>query len=152
MPSVSVIIPAFSTNAEMAGGLETLKKQAAQVKEIIIVDDGSDPPLIIPSWARGIRIDREPEWKNPATALNLGIKEARGTEIIICQAGLYLPPGTIRAMLGSKRAGNPLCVVTGRRIEVTDPTRFVAPSNPALITDLAFSMLNRQRFLGKSVV
>jgi len=70
--------------------------------ELVIVDDGSDPPLgawcaSLPSNVRVLRHDLDAQWTQPA-ARNYGVSEARGERLIVTDLDHIIPLDTILAV------------------------------------------------------
>ncbi len=77
--AVSVIMPAYNAEAFLPGAVESINAQDLQVKEIVIVDDGSkdQTEAVAKSLPGPIRYIRQ-ENAGPAAARNRGIAEATG--------------------------------------------------------------------------
>lgn len=83
-PSLSIIIPAYNEEKAIKETVENIKNLSyPKKKEIIVVDDGSkDRTYDIAKKIRGIKIFTKKN-SGKASALNFGIKKARG-EIVAC--------------------------------------------------------------------
>lgn len=68
--TTSVVIPAFNHNDLLMMTLNCVEKQVSEVDEVIVVDDGSDPPLEVPPWVRLERIERPASHRSAAPARN----------------------------------------------------------------------------------
>ncbi len=80
MPGVSVIIPAFNRADLLTKAVESVLRQTVRDFEIIVVDDGSNPPLSaarLPDDPR-LRIIRLDENRKAANARNIGMNSASG--------------------------------------------------------------------------
>lgn len=81
-PLVSIIIPVYNGSKYMREAIDSALNQTYKHKEVIVVDDGSsdDSWQIIKSYGQRIRAFKK---KNGgiSTALNLGIKQAKGKYI-----------------------------------------------------------------------
>lgn len=77
---ISVVVCAFNRQEYMDGVFKTIAGQTLQPAEIIVVDDGSTPPIEVPQndKVRLIRLDVN---QGPAMARNVGIREASGTYV-----------------------------------------------------------------------
>lgn len=85
LPSVSIIVPAYNEERNIGGTIRALKRldYPANLKEIIVVDDGStDSTCRIAKGFKGIRVLRQKN-RGKGSALNLGLKHARG-DIVGC--------------------------------------------------------------------
>lgn len=61
-----------------------------QEVELIIVDDGSDPPLELPSWVRVLRTNDHRPW-TWALARNAGARQASGAYLLMTDIDYILP-------------------------------------------------------------
>jgi glycosyltransferase involved in cell wall biosynthesis len=96
--STSVVIPSFNAGAYLAQALESVRAQTSPVREIIVVDDGSDEPVAAPSGWDGppVRVFRSPN-RGPAEARNTGISLAGGEFVAFLDADdLWLPTKVAR--------------------------------------------------------
>ena len=75
---VAVLIPVLDRPEELARTLESLDRQPEGF-EIIVVDDGSEPPLALDTggFEHGLTLVRLPVNRGVAAALNAGLREAR---------------------------------------------------------------------------
>ncbi|MFO1059822.1 MAG: glycosyltransferase family A protein [Dongiaceae bacterium] len=85
--SVSAIIPCRDGAADLAGAVDSLRRQQVPGLEIVIVDDASrdDSAAVAAALAAGdpaIRLIRLPQNRGPAAARNAGLRAARGT--LVC--------------------------------------------------------------------
>jgi cellulose synthase/poly-beta-1,6-N-acetylglucosamine synthase-like glycosyltransferase len=83
-PSLSIIIPAYNEEKTIKETIENIKNLSyPKKKEIIVVDDGSkDSTYELVKRIKGIKVFAK-ENGGKASALNLGLKKARG-EIVAC--------------------------------------------------------------------
>ena len=109
---VSIVITAHKTAEEIAGPLATLEPQRGDVDEILVIDDGSHPPLVLPDWVKTVRIERQPVYRNPSAAKNFGAKEASGDFLIFIDAGIYLLPDTLKSMVWVMENASPKPMIT----------------------------------------
>jgi len=85
LPSVSIIVPAYNEEKNIGDTIRALQMldYPEKLKEIIVVDDGStDRTYRIAKGFKGIRLLRQKN-NGKGSALNLGLKHARG-EIVGC--------------------------------------------------------------------
>jgi glycosyltransferase involved in cell wall biosynthesis len=80
--AISIVIPVFNGEAFLAEAIDSILRQADQVLEIIIVDDGSTDrtPVIAQSFGPPIKYVRQDN-QGPAAARNHGVRLAK-SEII----------------------------------------------------------------------
>jgi glycosyltransferase involved in cell wall biosynthesis len=83
-PMVSVIICTYNRPESLPGALDSVWAQDFPDWEVIVVDDGSDPPAVIPSHgADKVRVIRT-EHRGVGAARALGLDAARGDLIAYC--------------------------------------------------------------------
>lgn len=85
--SVSAVIPAYNAASVIARSVASVLNQSSPVLEILVVDDGSiDRTADVVSAISGpVRLIRKPNG-GPASARNLGIREAKGEWIALLDA------------------------------------------------------------------
>ena len=105
LPPVSIILPAYNEGGVIAEAIESLLQMDYPTFEIIVVDDGStdDTPEIVRRWERrggGVEV-RLVSKRNggKATALNVGISQARFPFVLCMDADSWMDPGTLRAAM-----------------------------------------------------
>ncbi|MFC7105181.1 glycosyltransferase family 2 protein [Nonomuraea rubra] len=125
--TVSVVIPAYGGQDKLDLVLAALGRQTypAALTEIIVVDNGSSPPLRLPegSAARLVVCDRP----GRASARNAGLAQATGDVVHWLDSDVVLTPGAIEAHMRWHHAA-PYLVVTGY-------IRFTAAELPAELPD-----------------
>ena len=87
VPKVSVIIPCYNAWRTLPRALESVMQQRIDSIEVIIVDDGSEPALELPSHleAPSVRLLRQSN-QGAAAARNTGIDAAQGEWIAFLDA------------------------------------------------------------------
>lgn len=88
MPSpVSVIIPAYNAGQRITRTIQSVLDQTLPVLEVIVVDDGSSDDTVAVAARFGgiVRVISKPNG-GPASARNLGAREARGTWLAMLDA------------------------------------------------------------------
>ncbi|MEV0825812.1 glycosyltransferase family 2 protein [Nonomuraea rubra] len=125
--TVSVVIPAYGGQDKLDLVLAALGRQTypAALTEIIVVDNGSSPPLRLPEGtaARLVVCDRP----GRASARNAGLAQATGDVVHWLDSDVVLTPGAIEAHMRWHHAA-PYLVVTGY-------IRFTAAELPAELPD-----------------
>lgn len=109
-PKVSLIIPAYNSEDYVARSIDTAMAQSFPDLEIIIVDDGStDGTLEILEWYaqryNNVIIIRQ-ENSGPATARNMGIKQANGEYIGFMDSDDMIHPDRIERLYYSAKKNN----------------------------------------------
>jgi glycosyltransferase involved in cell wall biosynthesis len=113
-PEISVVVPVFGRPKELARCLRVILPQCADVLgEVLVIDDGSDPPvdvdaaairLPLPAPACELRVIRQ-QHAGIAAARNRGMRHARGRLVIFVDSDVVVAPGFLRGMaLASRRA------------------------------------------------
>lgn len=113
---VSVVIPAFNEAlciTEAVRSSEESFSSAGHRVEIIVVDDGSVDATGDLARGAGARVYRTAH-NGKGSALRLGIKVSRGTQVVFCDADLPILPYDLTQLVGAaKNSGTDVCV--GRR-------------------------------------
>ena len=118
-PRVSVIVPYFEQQEQLERllvGLE-LQDPDAGVVDVVVADDGSSTPPVVPRWYRGppVSVVRQPDrGVRPGAARNLGVRHATGDVLAFLDADMVPSPGCIRE-LARLPAVAPEAVVVGAR-------------------------------------
>jgi GT2 family glycosyltransferase len=104
---ISVIIPTHNRPDKLAATVACLKHQglAPSAYEIIVVDDGSKPPVVLPAENEGpagrlVRLEGEER----SAARNAGAAVARGDLLVFVDDDMALPPDFLQAHLDAHRA------------------------------------------------
>jgi len=99
---VSVVIPVYERQALGERALHSARSQDVDGKEIVIVDDGSDPPFRVPADLAGdprIRVVRHEANRGAGRARDTGVAAARGAWIAFLDSDDYWLPGTLAPRL-----------------------------------------------------
>jgi cellulose synthase/poly-beta-1,6-N-acetylglucosamine synthase-like glycosyltransferase len=98
--TVSVIIPAYNAAPQIGRAIESALAQTHAPLEILVVDDGSRDRTaeIVGRLPPPVRLIRK-ENGGPATARNLGAREARGEWLALLDADDWWFPDKLRAQL-----------------------------------------------------
>jgi cellulose synthase/poly-beta-1,6-N-acetylglucosamine synthase-like glycosyltransferase len=139
-PEVSVVVPTHSRPAGLARLLAALREQtlAGERFEVVVVDDGSDPPAQAGDGARVVRHERA---RGPAAARNAGWREAGAPLVAFVDDDCVPAPGWLDAILAA--GDGDAAVVQGpvehrgevtpldHTIEVAGPSRLCVSANIA---------------------
>lgn len=77
-PLVSVVIPTYGRSEECSRAVASAIGQSLTPHEIIVVDDGSNPPVRLASTDSRVRLIRLPVNAGPSAARNRGVEAASG--------------------------------------------------------------------------
>lgn len=121
--NVSVVIPAFNSQAYLAEALESVAWQTDEPREVIVVDDGSsDCSAAIARSFAGVRVIQQPN-RGVSAARNAGIKAATSDYIAFLDADdIWLPDKLARQQ-------SALDASMGRRIAWGLHLNFVEPGS-----------------------
>ena len=93
--AVSVVIPAFNRLDLLRPVLEAFAAHACAAPfEVVVVDDGSDPPVDLRGLGDRFRLHRQ-ENRGRAAAVNAGIDAARGEVVVICDSDIVPAEGFV---------------------------------------------------------
>jgi GT2 family glycosyltransferase len=143
-PLITVIVPTRSRPRSLAGCLAALAAQdyAATRFEVIVVDDGGDPPAAaVVDRFRGaldVRLIAQPH-RGPARARNRAAREAAGRLLAFTDDDCRPDPAWLRR-LESALARHPAAMVGGRVANALAHNRYSSASQ--LITDIVFAHYN----------
>lgn len=132
-PEVSVVIPVWDRHQALFGAIETALEQEEVNHEVIVVDDGSEPPLdlraIVDSRLRLIRHERN---RGPAAARNSGVAAARGRFLAFLDSDDSWHPRKLALQLAvAREAGDLTAVGCGWRYRRDGVGRVVIPPEAA---------------------
>ncbi|GAA1929160.1 hypothetical protein GCM10009737_33850 [Nocardioides lentus] len=127
-PRVSVVVTHYEQPVELARTLAALARQDRRPHEVVVSDDGSATPPVVPP---GVRVVTQPdEGFRAAAARNHGAAAATGDVLAFLDADTAPEPSYLRrlvAPLAAHPSPEPDLLVVGRRRH----TRFAAPPDPA---------------------
>ncbi len=109
MPSLSVIIPAYQSDATIAGCLDALNRQTFQDFETIVVDsspDGTTADLVTTRFP-SVRFHHSPHRLLPHAARNLGVSMAQSPLLLFTDPDVYPHPDWLERMMAAhQETGN----------------------------------------------
>lgn len=122
--SISVIIPAFGNQHALDLSLATLLSQTMRAGEVIVVDDGSTPPLTVPDWCRVVRIERDMTHRGSSAAKNEGARHATGTYLSFCDSDILHLPDALESLHATMKRweseGDSMVLLNTMRIGLPD--------------------------------
>ncbi|MGI6678540.1 MAG: glycosyltransferase family 2 protein [Dehalobacterium sp.] len=99
MSSVTAIIPAYNEESTI-GGIVTVLKQISEIKEIIVVSDGSKDHTAERARASGAKVIELPENMGKGGAMSAGVAQAHHDVILFLDADLIgLTPAHVRDLI-----------------------------------------------------
>jgi GT2 family glycosyltransferase len=140
-PELSVILPAWNRPELVASCLSSLESAVRRESvEVIIVDNGSDPPLPVmerSGFSYGCRQIRTPRNLGFAAAANRGAACARGRSLLFLTSDVQIPENTVVRMLAALRADPGLGAIAPLELDSAGRVRcsgmrFLTPFNHAL--------------------
>lgn len=117
--SVTVCIPCYNQQNTLHRTLESVYEQTVQPLEVLVIDDGSNPPIQIRENKPYVRVIRVTNRGLPA-ARNVGLMNASGLGFLPIDADDWLAPNYIEKTLPLLRSGSDV-VLTG--LQEHGPTR-----------------------------
>jgi glycosyltransferase involved in cell wall biosynthesis len=152
-PLVSVIVPCYNAARLLPEAVASIHAQRYEPLEILVVDDGStdETPAVASGFGSAIRYFQKPNG-GPASARNLGLREARGELIAFLDADDQWPEYKIELQAGRLLADPELDVVTGRVQYIELPggeiprLQFEGPDNTLAFIQLGAGLYRRRAF------
>jgi GT2 family glycosyltransferase len=117
LPRVSVIIPAYKSDATIAATLEALRRQAFADFETIVVDSspGEGTAHLVAERFPEVRFHHSRERLLPHGARNRGVEMAAGELLVFTDPDCVPEPGWLASLVAARDRGNP---VVGGAIDI----------------------------------
>ena len=131
-PLFSVIVATRNRPAQLARCIEALKRLEPPTDgfEVVLVDDGSEPPISVPLWGlKGVVLRREGD--GPATARNTGASRALGRYLVFLDDDCEPQPDWLRAFEGQVGTESPRCL--GGYVENAQKSNVCAEASQLLL-------------------
>lgn len=128
----SVIIPCRDDQQHLSTALGSVLGQTVQDVEVIVVDDGSDPPLVVPRDPR-VRLVRRSHAGGPAAARNAGLAVATGEFVAWCDSDDVFTPDRLALAVELHRHAD-VAVVGQGTLGSQRPRKARVPRNLADVT------------------
>jgi glycosyltransferase involved in cell wall biosynthesis len=94
--SVSVVVPAYNAEAVLDRCLAAILGSTRPALEVLVIDDGSTDETPRIAVRHGVRLLRTARARSgPATARNLGAREARGSILLFVDSDVIVRPDTL---------------------------------------------------------
>lgn len=129
-PEVSIIIPTYDRPALLRRSLASALAQTGAEIEVVVVDDGSDPPALVDASDAVVLVRTGNH--GASAARNNGLARARGTHVMFLDSDDWLEPDAVSNLLGTIRArGVAVAFGRWRNVEaVSSDTNVAAPAAP----------------------
>src|SRR5688572_1234839 len=110
MPRVSVIIPAYNSQATIAATLEALRRQAFEDFEAIVVDSspGEETARLVADRFPEVRFQRSRQRLLPHGARNRGVEMAAGELLVFTDPDCVPAPDWLASLVSAHDQGNPV--------------------------------------------
>jgi glycosyltransferase involved in cell wall biosynthesis len=149
---ISVVIPVFNGERYVIEAIESVRRQASQGIEIIVVDDGSTDRTgdLVRALGDGVRYVRQPN-RGPAAARNHGLRLALGEIVALLDADDLWPADKLALQLPYLLADPGLEIVLGKTRYFRRPAHPGAPdkvelSPPLFVIQLGCCLFRRAVF------
>jgi glycosyltransferase involved in cell wall biosynthesis len=121
-PLVSIIVPTYNEERDIARTLEALAAQAYRSLEVIIVDASQDrTPEIVCSYADRIpnlRLVKQGNKPGVSAARNIGLREAQGEIVVILNADVFPGPDFVERVISHYENGADYLVIYSQVVNV----------------------------------
>ncbi|AWH92633.1 mycofactocin biosynthesis glycosyltransferase MftF [Dietzia lutea] len=125
LDGVAVVVPVRDDADGVAALARALAPELARGAHLVVVDDGSTPPLAVPLTAAPATVLRHDHSRGPAAARNAGTSAAvaAGADVVVYLDADVLPlPGWLDILLA--RLDDPLVAAVAPRVVAAEPGRF----------------------------
>jgi glycosyltransferase involved in cell wall biosynthesis len=145
-PLVSVVIPTRDRPDRLEQALESVLAQSYEPLEVVVVDDGSAVPLVLPRALANdarVRTLRNEISLGPGAARNLGVSSCRGPLLAFLDDDDTWRPGKLARQVAALAAGGEGLGAVESGYELWDGERLVDRYLPESGRDLALTLLER---------
>ena len=111
-PTVTVVVTHYEQPVQLARTLTALARQTRPVEQVVVSDDGSATPPLVPAGVRLVR--QEDRGFRAAAARNLGAAGATSDVLVFLDADTVPEPGFVGALV-RHAAASPDVLAVGRR-------------------------------------
>lgn len=108
----TVVIPTFGSRPTVATAIQSVLDQTFDDYEVIVVDDASDPPAVLPIESPRVRMFRRQENGGVSAARNTGVQMAEGEWVTFLDDDDRFYPRRLEAMRAAIRAHPEWSLVT----------------------------------------
>jgi len=96
---VSAVVPCYGEQGLLDMTLSTLMNQTVPFHEIIVVDDGSEKPIVVPHGIRLIRLERKAGYRGNSAAKNSGASHATGDYLCFSDNDILHMPDALESTM-----------------------------------------------------
>jgi glycosyltransferase involved in cell wall biosynthesis len=147
---VGVIIPVLAPAPYLAEALESVLGQHPAPDVVVVVDDGSQPPLEVPEGVHLVRLEDGP--RGPAAARAAGLAVLDTDLVALADADDVWEPGKLAAQLEALEEHPGAAVAVGRAVAVDAAGRPTSEQLPQLAAGLHTAQEMRGQLFDRNVV
>ncbi len=149
-PEVAVVIPTHDRPADLARAVASVLAQTLAPAEVVVVDDGSDPPCILAD--ERVRILRHDVPRGVAQARNAAIAATTSPLVAFLDDDDTWRPHALARLTAALEAAGPGAVAAGGGFTITWPDGHVDDYFPRLGADATLDLLARPVFAPSAFV
>ncbi len=123
--TVSVIVPVHNDRGHLSQCLAALLNGSVRPAELVVVDDGSEPPVDAASLPEGCRLLRR-QHQGSYAARNAGVESARGDVIVFVDSDCLAHSVAVERMISALERDPELAAVFGAYDDAPGCTDFVS--------------------------
>jgi GT2 family glycosyltransferase len=123
LPSLAVVIPTIRGGADLDACLRSLLDEHYPDLAVVVVDNGSSPPLALAGDFPSVRVVRNEENRGFAPACNQGIEASRGELVLLLNDDTALEPGALHTLVAALVARPLWGACQAKLVLFDDPTR-----------------------------
>jgi glycosyltransferase involved in cell wall biosynthesis len=111
-PIFSIVVPCHNDQSGLDEAIKSILSQSITRLEVVVVDDGSDPSVVVPSDPQ-VRLVRREQAGGPAIARNAGIAHSSGRYLAFCDSDDLFADGRLASALDAHQQSD--LVVCGQQ-------------------------------------
>jgi GT2 family glycosyltransferase len=123
--TISVVIPVHNDRGHLSQCLAALRNGSVRPAELVVVDDGSEPPVDASSLPGGCRLLRR-QHEGSYAARNAGVETARGDVIVFVDSDCLVHSGALERMISALERDPELAAVFGAYDDAPGSKDFVS--------------------------
>jgi glycosyltransferase involved in cell wall biosynthesis len=149
-PEVAVVVPTCDRPESLARAVASVLTQTAPAVEVVVVDDGSDPPSVVTD--ERVRVLRQDANRGVAHARNAGIAATTSPLLAFLDDDDVWRPHELERLTGALLAAGPAAVAAGGGFTIAWPDGHVDDYFPRLAADATLDLLARPVFAPSAFV